>query len=151
MKSIFSKTMMLLCLSTMVFSYTTKPGGEGFEIYLNNKVVIQQYGSEMNTVKSLPLNLQASNDELTIKYHHCGNIGKNRVITIKDQQNNVLKEFRYVDATSGVSAMLVRVKDLTVLKKGNSSLLKLYYSSSELPKGRMLASLMTNTGNTINP
>lgn len=142
---------MLLCLSTMVFSYTTKPGGEGFEIYLNNKVVIQQYGSEMNTVKSLPLNLQASNDELTIKYHHCGNIGKNRVITIKDQQNNVLKEFRYVDATSGVSAMLVRVKDLTVLKKGNSSLLKLYYSSSELPKGRMLASLMTNTGNTINP
>ncbi|MBL0131470.1 MAG: hypothetical protein IPP43_10380 [Chitinophagaceae bacterium] len=151
MKSIFSKTMMLLCLSTMVFSYTTKPGGEGFEIYLNNKVVIQQYGNEMNTVKSLPLNLQASNDELTIKYHHCGNIGKNRVITIKDQQNNVLKEFRYVDATSGVSAMLVRVKDLTVLKKGNSSLLKLYYSSSELPKGRMLASLMTNTGNTINP
>ncbi|MBK9570733.1 MAG: hypothetical protein IPO53_13030 [Chitinophagaceae bacterium] len=143
--------MMLLCLSTMVFSYTTKPGGEGFEIYLNNKVVIQQYGNEMNTVKSLPLNLQASNDELTIKYHHCGNIGKNRVITIKDQQNNVLKEFRYVDATSGVSAMLVRVKDLTVLKKGNSSLLKLYYSSSELPKGRMLASLMTNTGNTINP
>lgn len=142
---------MLLCLSTMVFSYTTKPGGEGFEIYLNNKVVIQQYGNEMNTVKSLPLNLQASNDELTIKYHHCGNIGKNRVITIKDQQNNVLKEFRYVDATSGVSAMLVRVKDLTVLKKGNSSLLKLYYSSSELPKGRMLASLMTNTGNTINP
>ena len=142
---------MLLCRSTMVFSYTTKPGGEGFEIYLNNKVVIQQYGNEMNTVKSLPLNLQASNDELTIKYHHCGNIGKNRVITIKDQQNNVLKEFRYVDATSGVSAMLVRVKDLTVLKKGNSSLLKLYYSSSELPKGRMLASLMTNASNAINP
>ena len=142
---------MLLCLSTMVFSYPTKPGGAGFEIYLNTKVVIQQYGSEMNTVKSLPLNLQASNDELTIKYHHCGNIGKNLVITIKDQQNNVLKEFRYVDATSGVSAMLVRVKDLTVLKKGNSSLLKLYYSSSELPKGRMLASLMTNTGNAINP
>ena len=142
---------MLLCLSTMVFSYTTKPGGEGFEIYLNNKVVIQQYGNEMNTVKSLPLNLQASNDELNIQYHHCGNIVKNRVITNKDQQNNVLKEFRYVDATSGVSAMLVRVKDLTVLKKGNSSLLKLYYSSSELPKGRMLASLMTNASNATNP
>ncbi|HEV7781394.1 MAG TPA: hypothetical protein VGO58_09010, partial [Chitinophagaceae bacterium] len=84
-------------------------------------------------------------DKMVIKYHHCGQVGKNRVITIKDAQNKTLKEFRYVDAATPVSAMEIKLKEILNLKK--SSILKLYYTSSELPNGRILASLSTATAN----
>ncbi len=141
MKSIISKTMMLVALGAMLLSFSPKPGGEGFEISLNNKVVIQRYGSDINAVNNLQLNQSASNDQLTIKYHHCGKVGKNRIVTIRDGQNNVLKEFRYADVATPVAAMSLPVKNILSLKKGNNSILKLHYSSSELPNGRLLATI----------
>ena len=141
MKSIISKTMMLVAIGATLLSFSPKPGGEGFEISLNNRVVIQRYGSDINTVNSLQLNQTASNDQLIIKYHHCGKVGKNRIVTIKDGQNNVLKEFRYADVSTPVAAMSLPVKDILGLKKGNVNTLKLYYSSSELPNGRMLTTI----------
>jgi hypothetical protein len=142
MKSIISKTMMLVAIGATLLSFSPKPGGEGFEISLNNKVLIQRYGSDINAVNSLQLNQSASNDQLTIKYHHCGKVGKDRVVTIKDGQNNVLKEFRYADVSAPVGAMAVPVKDILSLKKGNTNTLKLYYTSSELPNGRMLSTIV---------
>jgi hypothetical protein len=141
MKSIISKAMVLVTVCAILFSFSPKPGGEGFEIYLNNKVLLQQYGNEMNTVKALQLDQSAIAGQLTIKYYHCGKVGKNRVITIKDPQNKVLKEFRYADAATPLSAMAINVKDIMSLKKGNKTILKLFYASSELPNGRMLVTL----------
>jgi hypothetical protein len=139
MKSIISKTMMLVAIGAALLSFSPKPGGEGFEISLNNKVVIQRYGSDINVVNNLQLNQTASNDKLIIKYHHCGKVGKNRIVSIKDGQNNLLKEFRYADVSAPVGAMSLPVKDILSLKKGSANSLKLFYSSSELPNGRVLA------------
>lgn len=141
MKSIISKTSALIVICSALFSFSPKPGGEGFEIYLNNQVVIQQYGKDVNIVKSLQLVQTSTDDKLTIKYHHCGRPGKNRLVVIKDINNKILKEFHYADATTPVSAMLVNVKDIKALKKGTSNTLKLIYSSSELPDGRILATI----------
>ncbi|MEI2738415.1 MAG: hypothetical protein V9F01_06490 [Chitinophagaceae bacterium] len=141
MKSIISKTSALIVICSALFSFSLKPGGEGFEIYLNNQVVIQQYGKDVNIVKSLQLVQTSTDDKLTIKYHHCGRPGKNRLVVIKDINNKILKEFHYADATTPVSAMLVNVKDIKALKKGTSNTLKLIYSSSELPAGRILATI----------
>ena len=151
MKSIISKTMTLVALAATIFSFSSKPGGEGFEILLNNKVVLQQYGSEMNTVKSLQLNQNSPNDQLTIKYYHCGRVGKNRIVTIKDDHNNVVKEWRFADAGTPVAAMSCSVKEIINLKKANSNTFKLYYSSSELPKGRLLASVIIGNSNVTLP
>ncbi len=151
MKSIISKTLSLVAISATLFSFSPKPGGEGFEISLNNKVVIERYGSNIDAVKSLPLNQTASNYQLTIKYHHCGKVGKNRIISIRDGQNNVLKEFRYADAAKPVAPMDVPVKDILSLKKGGANSLKLYYVSTELPNGRMLASLVIGTSAVTQP
>jgi hypothetical protein len=140
MKSIISKTMSLVAIAATLLSFSPKPGGEGFEISLNNKVLIQRYGTDINTVNSLQLNQTASNDQLIIKYHHCGKVGKNRIVTIKDGQNNVLKEFRYADVSTPVAAMSLPVKDILSLKKSNGTL-KLYYASTELPNGRLLATI----------
>lgn len=145
MKSFISKTMALVAICTTVLSFSLKPGGEGFEIYLNNKVLLQRYGNEMNAIQSLQLNQVEPNDQLIIKYHHCGKIGKNRIITIKDAQDKALKEFRYADALTPVAAMVVDTKEIMNLKNGNRKILKLYYSSTELPDGRMLATLNVGT------
>lgn len=141
MKKILSYAFGLVTVSIFLLSFATKPGGEGFEILLNNKVIIQKFGNEINSVQNLSLNNNSAVDKLTIKYHHCGRVGKNRVIVIKDGLNNSLKEFHYPDATSAISPMLVNVKDLITLRKGNTKTLKLFYSSSELPAGRILVTL----------
>jgi len=59
-----------------------------------------------------------------------------------------LKEWHFADASSADAAMTCKVKDIAGLKKGNGTItLNLYYSSSELPKGRQLASLVVASPN----
>jgi hypothetical protein len=75
-------------------------------------------------------------------------VGKNRSLTIKDGQNKILKEWHFADGSAGKAAMSCKVKDIIGLKKGNGSVtLNLYYSSTELPKGRQLASLVVASQN----
>ena len=150
MKSIISKSMLVLAICATLVSFRNKPGGEGFEIFLNNKVVVQQFGNDMSKVKNIQLTQSLAAGQLTIKYHHCGRIGKNRIVTVKDAHNKVLKEFNYADAATPVAVMTVNLKDLLNLMKGNNQL-KLYYSSSELPNGRMLVSISKSTINTTAP
>ena len=151
MSTLISKTKRLLsftgilALAAMLFSFSNKVGGEGFEIYLNNKVVLQQFGNEMKVVKTLRLDQSNENDELSVRYHHCGKVGKNRVITIKDGNDNVLKQWKFSDASSAAASMTCKVKDILALQKGKDKTIKLYYSSTELPQGRQLASIVAGT------
>lgn len=142
MKIIIIKSITLLFISTIFLAYTSKPGGEGFEILLNNEVVLQQFGKDLNSVKSLRLNKKSQNEKLSIKYFHCGRIAKNRIITLKNGQNKLLKSFSFKDASSPSSAMMLDVKDILAIKKGNGNTIKLYYSASELANERMLAILI---------
>jgi hypothetical protein len=131
------KSFAIIFSTAFLFSFTAKPGGEGFEVFLNNKVVLQQFGSAMKTVKTLSLEQAAPNDQLAIIYHHCGQMGKDRVLTIKDNLGNTLKKWNFKDEGS---KMVCRVKDLLSLQKGNGAL-TVFYSSKELPEGRELAIL----------
>jgi hypothetical protein len=145
-----AKALALGVLFTTLLSFSTKMGGEGFEIYLNSKLVLQQYGNQMNTVKSLQLDQKSYDAELTIKYHHCGKVGKDRTITIKDGQNKVLKQWHFTNTADATNAMTCKVKDILDLQKKNgSTTINLYYSSSELPKGRLLTSITKETTNTV--
>lgn len=144
MKSFISKTLVLLTICSTLFAFT-KPGGEGFEIALNGKIILQRFGSDVSTVKSLSLNSVTPEDKLTIKYHHCGRVGKKRMLTIKDEQNKTLKTFSYPDGSSSVSSMEIKMKELLNLEK--TQRLQLVYTSTELPNGRTLVALNTMTNN----
>ena len=141
-------TIMALVATSIIFSsFSANKGGEGFEIFLNNKLVLQQFGSQMNTVKSIQLPQRFSDDQLVIKYHHCGQVGKNRSITIKDEKNKILKEWKFANMSSANlsisdAAMACKVKDILSLQKSNPGKLNLYYSSNELPAGRLLATII---------
>ncbi len=145
MKAVIKKASILLMMAFTLFSFSTLPGGEGFEVYLNNKMIMQRFGNQLNSPQTIQLSDASADDEITIKYHHCGRVGKNRVLTIKDSQDKILKEIRFADVNVPVSGMSCRVKDIISLKKGNNSILKLYYTSTELPKGRLLASIVTGS------
>ena len=136
-----------IALCATLFSFSTGAGGEGFEIYLNNKVVLQQYGSDMNTIKTLNLDQAADNDLLSIRYYHCGRVGKSRTLTIKDGEDKVLKQWNFTDVSDPSARMSCKVKDIVGLRNGRNKILKLYYSSSELPKGRLLTSIIAGPKN----
>ncbi len=149
-KTVLSVTMLVTLLSfTPIFPYSPAFGGEGFEILLNGKVVSQQFGKDLNTVKNLQLSTASPGDKLTIRYHHCGRVGKNRIITVKDGEEKLIKEWRFSDAKTAVSDMSCSVRDFILLKKGSNNIFKLYYSSSELPAGRQLASVTLQNANTV--
>ena len=146
MKQIMSKPTaikwsILIALCAILFSFSSRPGAHSFEIYVNNKLVLQHYVNDKKEVPSLPLNQDADQDQLSINYSHCGQIGTARNIIIKDEQNKVLKEWHFADAAAGVkSPMKCKVKDIVAL--GNShNTLNLFYSSKELSKDQLLASI----------
>lgn len=138
------KAFALGILFSSLASFTVKPGGEGFQIYINNKLAVEKFGNQLNTVSTIQLSPGINSGQLTVKYYHCGRTGKNRSITIRDGQNRVLKEWRYADAStanfsSSDPSMSCEVSDILSLQKKNHGKLNLYYSSSELPGGRLLA------------
>lgn len=149
MKSVSKKVPVFLavlataCLALL--SFTSPKGGEGFEIFLDNKVVLQKFGNQMNTVSVLELDAVAMNGELQVKYHHCGRVGKNRVITITNGEAKVMKTWRYDDAKQQGASMSCSVKEIITLQSSGTEKLNLYYSSSELPGGRLLVSIVPKT------
>lgn len=141
-------SLITLCLALFSFSVksteviSSRFGGEGFEVYLNNKLILQQFGQNMNVVKTIQLDQSASNGQLAIRYFHCGQPGKSRVVTIKDEKNVVLKEWKFGDTKDASAKLCCNVKDILALPKlKTGQKVNLFYASSELPNGRMLATL----------
>lgn len=142
MKTIISKTFALVAIAATLLSFTANSpaGGEGFEIFVNGKVVLQRFNKEVEVVKTLQLNPAAPGDKISFRYYHCGQVGKNRLVTIKNADGSPLKVWSYTNAATG--DMSCTVKDLLSLQKAKSSALKIFYSSSELPKGRELVDIV---------
>jgi len=136
---------LLVTFCVGLFSFSAKRGGDSFEIWLNGKRMLQEFVHISKGVQTLQLTQVSGNDKLDVYYSHCGQTGNDRYITIKDEDNHALKVWKFADATGGDKAMSIRMKDILPLKKNKDSKLNLYYSSKELPQGRLLATLNTST------
>ena len=133
-----------LVITTGLLSFTVIKGGDVIEVYAGGKQLLQQYLHMDKSVRTLQLNQPVSNDKIEVYYSHCGATGKGRVLAVKDEKNNVLKEYRYADVSKGRNFMSFHLKD--VQKKGVNSL-KLYYTSREMPDGKLLAVLSLKNEN----
>ncbi|HEX2683405.1 MAG TPA: hypothetical protein VHL77_05715 [Ferruginibacter sp.] len=156
MKTIISKALALLAVAAGLLSFSSSgpqghAGGEGFEILINGKTVLQQYGGDMNKVNVLQLEKTSPTDKITFRYYHCGRVSKNRTVTIKDGNDNTLKVFRFTDVPAPVADMSCSMQDLMTLQKNSHTSLKIYYSSSALPKGRQLVSVVFGNNNKAMP
>lgn len=149
MQSRSLKPIWVLLLTTMMAclqSFTAKAGGEGFEIYLNNKLLLWQAVNKPFTLHSLQLDKANKDDQLVIYYHHCGSTGTNRSLVIKDDKGNTIKEWKFADASgSNNKGMTIPVKELLQLEKNYSQTnLNIVYFSQQLPKGRALSAVQFN-------
>jgi hypothetical protein len=82
-----------------------------------------------------------------VKYSECGRTVTGRKITVKDDKDKVLKQWKFEGSSTGFQeSMTCQVKDLLDLKQKGSNTLKLYYSSNDFPEGQQIASLLL-TGN----
>jgi hypothetical protein len=140
---------LLIVTSTALFSFSAGKGGDSFEIYLNGKLLVQQFVYKDNSVKSLQVNYASADDRLDVYYSHCGQTGKSRYITIKDAKDRALKVWQFPDTGERKSAMTIMLKDIPGLQKNTVSSINLFYSSKELPSGRLLASISTGNASTV--
>lgn len=135
----------MVTISITLFSFSLRPGGDHFEVYLNKKLVFQQYVGQNSNLKSLALDKRNLHDQVDIFYSHCGKLGTKRIVSIKDGKN-VLKQWRFSDGSG--KFMPVDAKDiLTYQSKNGDRTLNLYYSSEQLPEGRLLTSIILDTDN----
>jgi hypothetical protein len=149
MKTLFRKIPVLGIL--LIGSVVNSPaGGECFEIFQDNKLVLQRCGKDINSVQTISL-ANAGNSELTVKYYHCGQVGKNRVLTLKSSDGKTLKEWKFANSSTKEYGMKCGVKEIFSTKVSNTANLKLYYSSSELPDGKLLAIINATGTKTTNP
>ncbi|WPU90914.1 hypothetical protein SNE25_16465 [Mucilaginibacter sabulilitoris] len=137
----FIKVFTLIAFSFAALGFTTRFGLDGYEVYLNNKLLLKQYVNQPVNLRVLQLDKAKDNDELRIKYTHCSNkgAGTGRSIALKDEQGNTLKKWAFADAAGSDLSMVVPVKELLQLEKKNAGHeLSLYYTARELPKSEML-------------
>jgi len=62
----FIKVFMLITLSLTAFGFTAKFGLDGYEIYLNNKLILKQYVNQPVSLRILQLDKANEGDELRI-------------------------------------------------------------------------------------
>ena len=141
-KQTLAKAVALAAICLTTFAFTSKPGGDVYQIYLNDKLILRQAVYEPLTMQSLHLTQANINDQLVIYYSHCGTVGKGRSIAIKTDKGTVLKEWKFADTNGSINGMVIPVKELLQLEKiADGSSLKIYYASQQLPAGKMLTSI----------
>lgn len=146
MQSRNQRRMVVAVISMMVSSLTFLsflPGGDHYEVYLNKKLVFTQIVSQPGSIKSLALDQRNINDQVDVYYSHCGKLGTNRTIAVKDGKN-VLKQWRFSDEAG--KFMSVGAKEILAFQsKSSDRRLNLYYSSEQMPDGKLLASIVLDT------
>jgi hypothetical protein len=130
--------MLVAGLCILFFSFTAKKGGDSFQIYVDGKLVVEQYVAVAKGVQSLQLGRSFSKEKIDVYYSHCGKPGKARVLSIKTADNKTLKNWKFADVEEK-SPMTCQIKDILALQKDKNAKLNLYYSSKEIPEGKLLA------------
>lgn len=137
-KQLAIRSLVVIVLSAFLCSFSEKPGVESFTIYLNDKVLLQEYLTDDRIVKTISLTAGNSDDALRIHYNHCGKTGIERTVSILDDDKKVLKTWRFSDHTPPL--MKIDMKEVFAVTKKTQGL-KLVYTSKELSKGAVLAAI----------
>jgi len=137
------RSLVVLVLSTALFSFTGEGGGDTYAIYLNDKVVVKEHVMASAAVKNIALADSNVGDVLRIHYSHCGKTGIGRSMAIHGKNNQVVKKWRFDDNAQ----MQIDVTELLALPNSPDMNLKLVYTCKEIPEGKMLATVMISDQN----
>lgn len=138
-KSTALASVVMLVFSSILSSFTSPAGGDMFEVYINKKLAVRQFVHLKEPVKTLQIDQSNYSDEIEVYYSHCGQTGTSRVVSLRDANNKLLKEWRFQDAPGSKTPMSCSLKEVNGIQKLAGNELQLYYASRELPEGRKLA------------
>ena len=130
----------LLILSASFMLQGHSKGGDHYRIFLNNKMVLEQFVLNRSTDPTLSLTGANENDRMIVHYSHCGKAGSARTIRIKNNKGEILKEWKFPDTRQ--TGMQLTVKEIKSLTRDGS--ISLYYASKELNAGMQLTKLEWN-------
>jgi hypothetical protein len=137
-----SSPILLTLLCAVLFSFAPLPGAHNYKVFLDGKLIHEQYTDLKKEAPSVFINPQGDNKELSIRYSECGRTVNGRMLSVTDNSGKLLKEWKFDGESKGFeNPMTIKVKDVIALKQKGSNTLKLYYASREFPEGYQVASL----------
>ena len=107
----------IMLAGVVLVSFISPRGGDHYQVYLNKKLIFQEYVSLSSSVKSFQLERNNYSGEIDVVYSHCGEAGKNRIIKITDTENNLLKQWTFGNGKDHKSAMNFQVKEMLLSKR----------------------------------
>lgn len=119
-------------------SFSSPSGGDYYKVFLNNRLITEQHLAKPVAMKTLSLTASNSDDRLTIFYSHCGEVGKERTVSLRNSSGTVLKEWKFIN--SKTMEMQLQVKEVLNVSAKKGSLV-LYYASKEIPSGKQLLAI----------
>ena len=137
---------LIMAVLSTIFSYPSFAGGDHYEIYLDKKLITKQLVTQSASDLHLRLDRANYNEKLIIYYSHCGVTGKERSLVLKDGKGKLLREWKF-DHGTDAAAMSIPVKEILDLNLSGNNF-TLYYTSKELPNGRVLTAINLNNKNT---
>ena len=130
-----------LAVCAILFSFS-KIGGDSYTINLNEKQLVQYYVHSKAATPSISLAQATATDQLFVYYNECGQIGKERRLSIRDEKDNILKEWQFSNVTGGEhTPMGFKTKEILALKKNGTNKFKLVYASKQVSGGQLLATI----------
>jgi hypothetical protein len=137
------KALMGFTLCSILFAFSSSTGGHSVKVYLDSKLILDHYVDFKAEAPKLTVDPSEKSNQLIVKYNECGRTVTGRKITLKDDNNKVLKDWTFEGSSTGFQgSMECSMKDVLALKQKGSSTLKLYYSSKDFPEGHQIASLI---------
>lgn len=148
MKNSFGIRSAAAALLVLALCSFTKFGGDSYSIHLNDKLLLQHYVHSDKEAKSISLSNSDAQDLLSIRYSHCGKIGSDRVVTLRDSRDQVVKTIQYPDVAGETAlSMTVKVQDVFAASRSiNGKSIRIHYASKELAKGITLTTIDFGNG-----
>lgn len=147
-----SKKLLLLAIigiATFMVAFRSPAGGEGFEIYIDNKLLVQKFNADMKKLTNLQLSAASSKSNLSVKFYHCGMVGTNRMLLLKDADHRLLKQWQFSNTGAKNYAISIPVSEILELhKKAKTGTVYLFYSSKETAEAKFLAGIINNNKKT---
>ncbi len=112
-------------------------GGDHYQVFINDRLIGEGHGE--NSTAAFALTHDNENDQLRVKYRHCGEKGKERKLVLMDGDKTI-RSWEFRDRENGAATIGVAVKEILATKT-SSHVAAVYYFSKELPKGRRMISL----------
>jgi hypothetical protein len=123
-----------IAMTAALVSFDMKPGAHSFQVFVDNKMIIERYAD--HKLKAPNVQLSSENKTLDVRYNECNRTVSGRSLTAKDNDENVLKVWRFEGSTSGLKdAMSFSVKEVQGLAQKSGNAIRIYYSSNDFPEG----------------